>query len=297
MHQTPWTNNASSLPSDRIPPAHKQPAGGDAPKAKGKQREVPKSKEVKGLEELRDGLAHSAAVARDPNGGCFCLARVHALSPYTPICRQCGLTLCSLNRPQFACPHCTAPLLNTTAREALVTSLETQIHDTLAKEERSRQEAVENARKAAGAFPTLSGAPPVLAHAAAGPLASHPVNQTHKVLSLNSKTRKIKVESRRTLPAQAASPAPSSDAENQIVEKVPPRIPHPPHDVVIPPKPPVSERLWARLDNVNVLYTPPPKAAGQKNAKTTGKGKNRVPAGDHGNGRSSSGRGAKNNPV
>ncbi|THH19148.1 hypothetical protein EUX98_g8829 [Antrodiella citrinella] len=249
MYTPAWhQKTSSSLPSDRIPPAYKQP-GGNALKGNGKQKEVPKSRAVQELEELKGGLTYADGQAKDPDGGCFCLdlriaARVHALSSYTPICRQCGLILCSLNRPQFACPHCVAQLMTSAAREALVASLDTQIEETLAKEERERQQAVEDARQAAGAFPSLRGA---AAAPLTGPLDAHPVNQTHKVLSLNSKTRKITVESRRTLPPSAPVSAPTSDAENQIAEKVPPRISHPPADVVVPHPLTNSDRLWARV--------------------------------------------------
>lgn len=266
---------------------------------------------------MRDGLTNTQGLVKDPNGGCFCLgkfpirlppvlpswvvhlvlfvvmkltryamtaARIHELSTYTPICRQCGLILCSLNMPYFACPHCTSRLLTDAARESLITSLETQISDTLAKQERARQQAVEDARKAAGAFPSLGTA---TTPAPLNPFDSSPVNQTHKVLSLNSKTRKIKVESRKTV-TTSSSPASASDAENQVAEKVPPRIPHPPPDVVVPSDPPSSDRLWARLDNHDVMYVPPPKTASQKSNKA-GKGKMKREAGADGGHGSSSG--------
>lgn len=222
-------------------------------------------------------------------------ARVHALSTYTPTCRQCGLILCSLNRPPFACPHCTAPLLNAAARESLISSLETQIADTLAKEERDHQQAMDDARKAAGAFPSLLGAGPA---GAPGPLETHPVNQTHKVLSLNSKTHKIKVEKHRAVP-QISRSASASDVENQAAEKVPPKVPHPPPDVVVSSKPPPTHRPWARLDNADVLYVPPPKpsgggGSGQQRSARNGKGKKTKEAeAEDGHGSSSQGAGKK----
>ncbi|KAH8081307.1 hypothetical protein BXZ70DRAFT_1002635 [Cristinia sonorae] len=277
MYHTAWTTkkkSSSSLPSDRIPPANKSSAQANTGKGKGKQKEVPKSAEVRRLEELRDGLKNSQGPARDPHGGCFCLARTHGLSPYTPICRQCGLILCSLNRPYFVCPHCTAQLLADPARNTLIASLEKEIEEKLEKEERDRQQAIQDAREAAGAFPSLSGAVNPLAapprQTTQTSLDSHPVNQTHKVLSLNSKTRKIKVESRRTVPAAAASRPPSRSGDaasvNQVADGVPARVPRPPSDVVVPTKPLSSDRPWARLDNYDVVYVPAPKAAAASGA-------------------------------
>ncbi|EPQ56772.1 hypothetical protein GLOTRDRAFT_19773, partial [Gloeophyllum trabeum ATCC 11539] len=94
--------------------------------------------------------------ARDPKGGCFCKARIHDLSPYTPICKSCGLVLCAVNLPFYACPSCAAPLMAPSAREALALQLSDQIDATLAREEAARLQALEDARKAAGAFPSLS---------------------------------------------------------------------------------------------------------------------------------------------
>lgn len=85
-HRTAWTN-ASSLPSDRIPPASKQPApGGNAHKSKRKQQEVPKSKEVKRLEQLRDGLKNTQSVLKDPEGGCFCLGEFFFIRNLEKLC-------------------------------------------------------------------------------------------------------------------------------------------------------------------------------------------------------------------
>ncbi|GAA5838156.1 hypothetical protein JCM5353_001515 [Sporobolomyces roseus] len=44
---------------------------------------------------------------------CFCQARQHPLSPYIPLCKSCGLILCTLNPPSLLnCPSCSnSPLL------------------------------------------------------------------------------------------------------------------------------------------------------------------------------------------
>jgi len=53
-------------------------------------------------------------------------------------------------------------------------------------EEQARQQAVEDARAAVGEFPPLAGASPGEGDGVLRP-SSHPVNQTHKVVSISSK--------------------------------------------------------------------------------------------------------------
>lgn len=71
MYRTAWSKQSSSLPSDRIPPVNRSSPVPKA-KAKGKQKDSapPKSREIRKLEELRDGLANSHG--KDPKGGCYC---------------------------------------------------------------------------------------------------------------------------------------------------------------------------------------------------------------------------------
>lgn len=271
-HYTPWTHKPSSLPSDRIP-AHKQTAKGTS---KGKQKEagVPQSKAVRKLDKLREGLVTlgEGAPTRDPNGGCYCQgmcvpslfhtlsiyiytnsAREHDLSIYTPVCLRCGLILCSLNLPHHACPHCQAALLTVPARRALIQSLEQSIAHTLAHEEREREQVIEEARKAAGSFPTLAAA------ASGGALDAHPTNQTHKVLSLNSKTKKVIVSSyTKTKPPQPTQAFKGGNAEP--FEPEPRRVPRPPDEVPFSTKPLNMERLWmnTRPGERAVTYIPPP---------------------------------------
>ncbi|KAI0072056.1 hypothetical protein K474DRAFT_1568459, partial [Panus rudis PR-1116 ss-1] len=262
MHHTPWTKKSSHLPSDRLPPKPAQ--AGPGGKGKAKQNERPKSKEVQKLEELRNGLKNNTN-GIDPSGGCFCLARVHTLSPYTPGCRSCGLILCSVNKPGYDCPHCRTPLITGAARESLIARIEEEIHETLLKEEQERERAVEEARQAAGAFPALapssSTSTPLHAAAAAshpGSLQHHPVNQSHKVLSLNSKTRKIKVSSYNAAPPMnTAAISKGTVATTEPKEKIPPKVPPPPREVPVASGPPNPERPWARLDGEVATYVPP----------------------------------------
>ena len=186
-------------------------------------------------------------------------ARMHALSTYTPICRSCGLILCELNLPNFACPHCTEALLTPTARDALIQTLDVRIDEALAKEEADRQRVIQQARAAEGAFPTLSAAASRSTTPGSGSdaQASHPVNQTHKVLSLDSKTRKVKVSSY-TPPAVARTA--STDKTKQQPEPEYKRVPAPPPEVPCSSAPPNPQRPWANARGLNVTYVPPGRA-------------------------------------
>ncbi|KAI1785153.1 hypothetical protein LXA43DRAFT_1118165 [Ganoderma leucocontextum] len=253
MNKTAWATRGSSLPSDRIPSKAQaaQPA-----KAKGKQKDAgpPKSKEVSRLEKLHNDLCKATGKDRDPKGGCFCQARMHPLSSYTPICRGCGLILCELNLPQFACPHCGDALLLPAARNTLVEALETQIADTLATEEGERARAIQEARAAQGAFPTLSASPAASRASTPGPgadpQAAHPVNQTHKVLSLNPKTKRVKVES---YTPPAISRAASTEKVKQAAEREYKRV-------VVSRTQPDAQRPWANVRGLNVTYVLPSRA-------------------------------------
>ena len=129
--------------------------------------------------------------------------------------------------PYFACPHCLSPILTPSVRSSILTRLESQISERLAKEERDREQAVEEARKAAGAFPTLvagvsaspTGNGPVGGTASPRPMAP---NQSHKVLSLNAKTKKVTISSYSQSPVPSR---PSSRAEHD--EQEPVRVPKP----------------------------------------------------------------------
>ncbi|KAJ6610627.1 hypothetical protein B0H10DRAFT_1811297 [Mycena sp. CBHHK59/15] len=273
MHQTPWTKKASSIPSDRIRPAS-QPASNVPKNSKGKSKgaaavEPPKSKAVRQLESVRNGLTTSSGNGKDPQGGCFCQAREHSLSTYAALCRACGLILCSTNLPQFACPHCSTPLLTGSLRDSLVARLESQISETLAKEALLRDRAVEEARRAAGAFPTLANP----GGAARGP---PPPPQTRTVMSLNSKTKKVMVSSFTT-----PSPSPSRPASRaESVEEEPTRAPRPPTEVPFAVAAKLDPlRPWKDLSGGGATYVPAPslddgdEARGAVKKRRRGKGK------------------------
>ncbi|KAJ7276513.1 hypothetical protein B0H12DRAFT_1227632 [Mycena haematopus] len=252
MRRTAWTANPSSVPSDRIRPS-RPPVSNPGKNSKGKGKTVvsepPKSKAVRQLESLKTGLsASSGNPQKDPKGGCFCQARDHPLSTYSPLCRGCGLILCEINLPQYSCPHCSASLLTDTQRDALIARLEEQIAETLAKEAVLRERAAEEARRAVGAFPTLGNAAP-------RPLPEVAVPQTRTVISLSSKTKKVTVSSFTT-----PSPSPSRpDSRAESVEEEPVRVPAPPAEVPFSPAAKQDpSRPWRDLSGGGAVYIPPP---------------------------------------
>ncbi|TFK52116.1 hypothetical protein OE88DRAFT_1807969 [Heliocybe sulcata] len=233
---TPWTH-PSSLPSDRIRPAHPPSPSKHQQRKTPRTPDPPKSRPVRALETLVRGLQNTPERTPDPKGGCFCRARLHALSRYTPLCAACGLVLCTVNAPHFACPHCASPLLAPPARQSLLLQLQAQIAQTLASEESARLKAADDARRAAGAFPALS------ASASDQSVAS----QTHKVLSLNSKTKKVTVAS--------YSPSPVSTPK-VLEEEEPERVPPPPPDVLYVKARPDARRPWMNVREPPPSYVP-----------------------------------------
>ncbi|KDR66131.1 hypothetical protein GALMADRAFT_259814 [Galerina marginata CBS 339.88] len=252
MQYRPAWKQHSSLPSDRI----KQPPNNVAKsKGKGKQQpppEPPKSKDVRRLEKLLGGVQNATGQERDPNGGCFCLARTHELSSYIPICHSCGLILCSVNLPQYCCPFCDKILMTGTVRESLISQLETQLASTIIKEEEAKEKAIQDSQKAAGAFPTLSSAALSLSSPSPVPAASipPPSKQTYKVLSLTSNKRVV-VSSYTSTPVHSR-PA----SRNEDVEEEPIRVPRPPPEPTHADRTPQPSRPWENLIHGAVTYKP-----------------------------------------
>ncbi|KAI0782640.1 hypothetical protein C8Q75DRAFT_727356 [Abortiporus biennis] len=275
MYRTAWT-------SDKIAPSNSNSrtrtpiSDGSGSKNKSKQKETPKSREVKRLEELRNGLTYSQGAKKDPKGGCYCQARTHSLSTYTPSCKRCGLILCSLNQPQFACPHCSSPLFTLEKRDSLIAKIEQEIIDTIHKEEQEKERLIEEARQAAGAFPTLqreSGSTSTTSSA----LDSHPINQTHTVLSFNSKTKKLMKVSTKKSPAVSASSSRDNLNSVEPVVQGHPRVSAPPPDVIpaILPCEGLENRPWAVLIGDEApMYMPPTPKVAHKQKKGKGKNKN-----------------------
>ncbi|KAG1876731.1 hypothetical protein C8R48DRAFT_745328 [Suillus tomentosus] len=251
MQPTPWSKAAGSLPSDRLPrPAQRpQHVSQKQSKGKGKNQEPSKSKAIRKLESLAEGVRKSSGREKDPKGGCFCQAREHDLSPYTAICRGCGLILCAINLPYYACPHCSAVLLSDIVRSSLSARFDEEISKQVAKEEEGRLRVVQQARDAEGAFPVLPGSaaatPPILSSTP-----SRPTAQTHKVLSLNSKTKKYTVSSYTNTPV---SSRPASRAESEVEEVH--RVGAPPPEVDFVKRTPDRNHPWSNM-RMELLYVP-----------------------------------------
>ncbi|KAF8127043.1 hypothetical protein EV363DRAFT_1401475 [Boletus edulis] len=241
---TPWSSSGS-LVSDRLrprPPQQQQNKG----KGKGKAAtpEPPKSNAIRVLETRLDGAQRSNGRTKDPKGGCFCQARKHALSNYVPICRRCGLILCTLNPPHYACPHCTSPLLGEQDREALVKGLE-------GEEEAERQRVIEEARAAEGGFPMLPGAQ--MARTTHTP---PPPTATRTVLSLSSGTKKVTVSSYSTPMVTQSRPASRGDSGEAREEEG--RVLGPPREVSCVTEAVDPGRLWRNARAGDVRYVPLP---------------------------------------
>ncbi|KAM0786273.1 hypothetical protein ACM66B_001753 [Microbotryomycetes sp. NB124-2] len=92
---------------------------------------------------------------------CFCQGRQHSLSPYVPICRSCGLVLCSLNSPISPCASCRNPsLVASTSASTHVEALHAQRERVIAREQRRVEAEHQQAQleRAAIRFPGLEDA-------------------------------------------------------------------------------------------------------------------------------------------
>ncbi|KXN85078.1 hypothetical protein AN958_11723 [Leucoagaricus sp. SymC.cos] len=223
MHRTPWTASGS-LPSDKLQP---KKSNKQKPTATTNQE---KSKPVRELETLISKLS-SSSTTPDPKGGCFCLAREHPLSEYTPSCRSCGFILCNLNQPYHICPSCSTPLLTPPQSTSLISTLQSRLTQTLENEEKERVQLIEEAKRAQGAFPTLSVSP-----SSPNLRVSQPqLRPAHKVLSLTSSgssgSRKLVIVSHHTTPTSSrpASRGGSGTSTPQVHNEV--RVPPPPSTI------------------------------------------------------------------
>ncbi|GAA5921710.1 hypothetical protein JCM1841_007099 [Sporobolomyces salmonicolor] len=107
---------------------------------------------LKGFEPVRPGKAPRR---------CFCQAREHALSRFTPLCTSCSLVLCTLNRPSAPCPSCAHhPLLSPTLTASHVATLYATRDDLVSRERArvQREKAQEERERAAIRFPDLAAA-------------------------------------------------------------------------------------------------------------------------------------------
>ncbi|KAG0705663.1 hypothetical protein DFH29DRAFT_799617 [Suillus ampliporus] len=245
MQRTAWSNAGGAVPSDRLRPAQRpQHVPQKQNKGKSKAQEPPKSKAIRNLQSLADGVRKSSGREKDPKGGCFCQAREHDLSPYTSICHGCGLILCAINLPYYACPHCSAVLLSDIARSSLSARLDEEISKQIAKEGEQRERVVQQARDAEGAFPVLPGS------ATSAVPSSTPSRQTHKVLSLNSKTKQYIVSSYTNTPV-SSRPASRAESEEEVH-----RIVAPPQEVDYVKSTPDRNHPWSNMRMEDLRYVP-----------------------------------------
>lgn len=272
----------AGLLSDLIPPLvssqSKQTESG-----KGKQKEAPKSEEVRRLEELKSRLANFKGSEIDPKRGCFCqgmsvvpitqtlvislnsflrfcfAARDHTLSSYSPMCERCGLILCNLNLTYYVCPHCSSPLHSPEDRDILIAKVEKDLDDTLQKEAEERERAAQEARNAEGLFPALPGTKTPSRTPSSQSLKTQssqpPQPQSYKVLSLNPKSKKVILTTRVKATSIPASVQASQSKESLVAE--PRRIPPPPPEVPFSTKSPDQSRPWAPVMRLPLNYVPP----------------------------------------
>ncbi|KAI9448774.1 hypothetical protein BJY52DRAFT_1193181 [Lactarius psammicola] len=278
---TAWT-------SDRIrPPSHKPsthlaaqtPSKSDKGKGKVGTPGPPRSAAVRKLDELLAGLRSSSSSepARSQHlkddgvspaqDGCFCQARAHPISEYTPLCGACGLILCALHAPYRACPHCAAQLLDTAARAALLVQLEERRAHTLVEEASARARVAEELRLAEGAFPALG----------AGALGPGPGVGKGGARVLSLVGQRVKVESYRATSALLEDVEADAGADDGVVVRVPP----PPREVQYIRVPRGSATRWtvSKGGEGGAKYVaPPPAPRGQSDhaaGRRRGKGKAR----------------------
>ncbi|KAK8869890.1 hypothetical protein IAR55_000458 [Kwoniella newhampshirensis] len=234
--------------------------GSRTPSGKGKGRgggtgvtekiwDRPKSKEVKRLEgmiedlrKVKDGDGKVRASGGDQVYECFCQARVHELSTYTPLCQSCGLTICSLHPPHLPCPSCAHPLSSPTQLARLILRLENEIEAQEAREDKIRQDR-ERARlerlaaeAGGGSFPTLPGGGGGSGSGLQGKgnpqNGSGAVGGTRKVLTIGSSSGKGKS----TITTTTYRPVPIDVSSSSASTSTDPSIPPPPTDLVSRPR-------------------------------------------------------------
>ena len=132
-------------------------------------------------------------------------------------------------------------------RHSLITQLEGELVSTLAKEQEERERTVEEAQKAAGAFPSLAAATSTVPLTSSGQ--TQP--QTHKVLSLTSK-KGVVVSSYTTTPVQSRPVSRSESIEEEAKGRVLKPSQEPPYskEKVKPDRP------WENLLSEGATYRP-----------------------------------------
>jgi hypothetical protein len=180
-----------------------------------------------------------------------------------------------INLPNFACAACSSPLLTPSAGTALVARLESELASTRAREAEARERAVEEAQKVAGAFPVLS-VPGTTPSPTPSPIVAP---QAHKVLSLNSKTKKVTISSYSPGSSRPASRGLSEAEVEEELVRIPPPLGA---DTVYAKRWVGAERPWENLRGEGAMYVPPVRVdggmqermeGGRGNRRRRGKGK------------------------
>lgn len=150
-------------------------------------------------------------------------------------------------------------LLSEAAKNALIENLQVDLAETIAKEEENAERARDEAKRAEGAFPLLgmnaqTGSIPSATPAPAQKQPQRqPQQQTHKVLSLNSKTKKVTMASYVPTPVPLQSSNSGRSDDGRVDEPKPVRVPPPPREVDLGPA-----RTWAELRGRRLTYQPDP---------------------------------------
>ncbi|KIO17425.1 hypothetical protein M407DRAFT_32918 [Tulasnella calospora MUT 4182] len=214
---------------------------------------------------LEDGISDLPA-----GGGCFCMARKHGLSHYTPICPSCGLVLCTLHNPVAPCPFCQSPLLSPNDRNIVLVKLLAEKEEILRKEEKFRRreeleiQLLKLIADGGGEFPTLGpkgGSGTSTPHERPPPTPEPPT--TRKVLSLAGKgggTTLTTFTPKAPPPTARPKPPPPkvlSKEDLAEIERLKPVL-CPPTEVPFVKDVPVDEeRPWKNLGGDGLVYIPP----------------------------------------
>lgn len=246
-------SGSSTMTSDLLGRPNQPPLKQSNPPPKAKQPEQPAvSPAVKRILSLIESLqSESTAPAPKP---CFCLARTHPLSRYTPLCTHCGFILCRLHPPSSPCPSCNEPLLTPTQRQAVLARLDTEMSSVLDQEEKDKRRKEEEERQrlveesGGGAFPTLTGRP--------APKPQPP--QDRKVITLGAGRKPATVVTMH----RVQPPPPKSTKAVEHVEPEEERIPRPGRQIRVPPQTALAEldrrpwvNLWLRVED-RPVYVP-----------------------------------------
>ncbi|KAI9507233.1 hypothetical protein F5148DRAFT_1368574 [Russula earlei] len=261
----------------------------------------PRSAAVRGLDEPLAGLNSSESTQpshnkssqkattstgtgaqADPREGCFCQARVHALSENTPLCTACGLVLCAftpatppLPTLRWAAPH---PARACGAHRA-----------TLAEEAAAREREAEAVRLAEGVFPILGPSPPPQQQqqqqqqqlARRG---TAPAGDGYRVLPVDSRTGRVKVDSYPSFLTSSAMlllPGHGSESEEEaaaVFYAPSSRVPPPPREVEYVRVRRGPATRWVDLRGGEVRYASAAGRTGIRKGRAEGTDERRLPS-------------------